>query len=261
MLESLTSLLTLTLLEVVLSIDNLVVIAVLVSRLAPEQQARARYVGMGLALGLRLIFLFFISWIIGLTAPLFTLFGHEISGKDMILAVGGMFLIYKATQEIHATFEGEDEVGGNKVLATFGAVVVQIALINMVFSIDSIVTAIGMAREIWVMAVAVILSMIVLMVASGPVGRFVETHPTVKILALGFLIMIGMTLVAEAFGVHIPKGYVYTAMIFSIFIETLNMIGRKKRRAPHVDDPDPDLAVPTHRPTDPETETDVVRGR
>lgn len=249
MLESLTSLLTLTLLEVVLSIDNLVVIAVLVSRLAPEHQARARFVGMGLALGLRLVFLFFISWIIGLTAPLFSVFGHEISGKDLILAVGGLFLIYKATQEIHATFEGEDDAHGNRVMATFGAVVTQIALINMVFSIDSIVTAIGMAREIWVMAVAVILSMIVLMVASGPVARFVEAHPTVKILALGFLIMIGMTLVAEAFGVHIPKGYVYTAMVFSIFIETLNMVGRKKRRRP-VEDPDPDQAVPSRAPSD-----------
>lgn len=231
MLESLTSLLTLTVLEVVLSIDNLVVIAVLVSRLPPDQQAKARYVGMTLAMGLRLVSLLFIGWIMGLTKPLFDIFGHSVSGKDLILAAGGLFLIYKATQEIHATFEGEDETAPTKVMATFGAVVMQIALINMVFSIDSIVTAIGMAREIWVMAVAVVLSMIVLMVASGPVGRFVETHPTVKILALGFLIMIGMTLVAEAFGVHIPKGYVYTAMIFSVFIEALNMIGRKRRRA------------------------------
>lgn len=231
MLESLTSLLTLTVLEVVLSIDNLVVIAVLVSRLPPDQQAKARYVGMTLAMGLRLVSLFFIGWIMGLTKPLFDVFGHGVSGKDLILAVGGLFLIYKATQEIHSTFEGEDDGAPTKVMATFSAVVLQIALINMVFSIDSIVTAIGMAREIWVMAVAVVLSMIVLMVASGPVGRFVENHPTVKILALGFLIMIGMTLVAEAFGVHIPKGYVYTAMIFSVFIEALNMIGRKRRRA------------------------------
>lgn len=230
MLESLTSLLTLTMLEVVLSIDNLVVIAVLVSRLPPEQQARARFVGMGLALGLRLVMLLFISWIISLEEPLFQLFGEGISGKDLIVAVGGMFLIYKATEEIHAAIEGEEEHGTAKAFSSFGAAVLQIALINMVFSIDSIVTAIGMTKEIWVMAVSIILSMVVLMVASGPVARFVEAHPTVKVLALGFLIMIGMTLVAEGAGFHVPKGYVYTAMLFSIFIETINMVGRKKHR-------------------------------
>ena len=230
MLDSLTSLLTLTLLEVVLSIDNLVVIAVLVGKLPKERQAAARYTGMTLALVPRLVLLFFISWIIGLTKPLVTVFGHDISGKDMILAAGGLFLIYKATMEIHASLEGEEGEASARVMSSFGAVVAQIAVINLVFSIDSIVTAVGMANEIWVMAVAVILSMIVLMVASGPVARFVESHPTVKVLALGFLIMIGMALVADSLGGHVPKGYVYSAMIFSIFIECINMIGRRKRQ-------------------------------
>lgn len=229
MLESLTSLLTLTILEVVLSIDNLVVIAVLVGKLPKEKQAAARYTGMTLALLPRLVLLFFISWIIGLTDPLVTLFGHDISGKDMILAAGGLFLIYKATMEIHASLEGEEGEASARVMSSFGAVVAQIAIINLVFSIDSIVTAVGMANEIWVMAVAVILSMIVLMVASGPVASFVESHPTVKVLALGFLIMIGMALVADSLGGHVPKGYVYSAMIFSIFIECINMVGRKRR--------------------------------
>lgn len=229
MLEALTSLFTLTVLEVVLSIDNLVVIAVLVGKLPKERQATARYAGMTLALVPRLVLLFFISWIIGLTEPLVTVFGHDISGKDMILAAGGLFLIYKATMEIHASLEGEEGEASARVMASFGAVVAQIAIINLVFSIDSIVTAVGMANEIWVMAVAVILSMIVLMVASGPVAEFVEKHPTVKVLALGFLIMIGMALVADSLGGHVPKGYVYSAMIFSIFIEAINMVGRRRR--------------------------------
>lgn len=232
MLEALTSLLTLTVLEVVLSIDNLVVIAVLVGKLPKVDQSKARYVGMTLALLPRLVLLFFISWIIGLTEPLITVFGHGISGKDLILAMGGLFLIYKATMEIHASLEGEEGEASARVMTGFGTVVVQIALINLVFSIDSIVTAVGMANEIWVMAVAVVLSMIVLMVASGPVATFVETHPTVKVLALGFLIMIGMSLVADSLGGHVPKGYIYTAMIFSIFIEVINMIGRRKHRDP-----------------------------
>ena len=186
MLESLTSLFTLTVLEVVLSIDNLVVIAVLVGKLPKASQASARYVGMTLALLPRLILLVFIGWIIGLTEPLFELFGHGVSGKDVILAAGGLFLIYKATHEIHSALEGDEGEASARVLAKYGAVVAQIAIINLVFSIDCIVTAVGMANEIWIMAVAVILSMMVLMFASGPVATFVEAHPTVKVLALGF---------------------------------------------------------------------------
>lgn len=237
MLESLTSLLTLTVLEVVLSIDNLVVIAVLVSKLPKERQATARYAGMTLALVPRLVLLLFIGWIIGLTEPMFHLFGHGVSGKDLILALGGLFLIYKATHEIHASLEGEEGAASAKVMANVVAVITQIALINLVFSIDSIVTAVGMANQIWVMAVAVILSMIVLMAASGPVASFVEAHPTVKILALGFLIMIGMALVADGFGAHVPKGYIYSAMIFSVFIELINMVHRRRIRPVHLRNP------------------------
>jgi len=231
------SLLTLTVLEVVLSIDNLVVIAVLVGKLPKARQAQARYIGMTLALIPRLVLLFFIGWIIGLTEPLFELFGHGVSGKDLILAAGGLFLIYKATQEIHGALEGEEGEASARVLANFAAVVTQIAIINLVFSIDSIVTAVGMANEIWVMAVAVVLSMIVLMAASGPVASFVEAHPTVKILALGFLIMIGMALVADSFGAHIPKGYIYVAMVFSVFIEVINMFHRRKTKPVHLRNP------------------------
>lgn len=225
------SLLTLTALEIVLSVDNLVVIAVLVSRLKPEEQARARLVGMLLALVPRLVLLLFIGWIIGLTEPLFSVVGHEFTGKDLILAGGGVFLLYKATQEMYASLEGEHGHGSSNVHAKFGAVVVQIALINLVFSIDSIVTAVGMANEIWVMAAAVIASMAVLITAAGPVGRFVDRHPSVKMLALSFLIMIGMSLVADAFGAHISKGYIYSAMIFSVFVEAVNMAQRRRAKA------------------------------
>lgn len=237
MLESLTSLFTLTVLEVVLSIDNLVVIAILVGRLPKERQAAARYAGMTLALVPRLVLLLFIGWIIGLTEPMFFVFEHPVSGKDLILAMGGLFLIYKATHEIHGSLEGDEGEATAKVLSNFTGVVVQIALINLVFSIDSIVTAVGMANEIWVMAVAVILSMIVLMAASGPVAAFVEAHPTVKILALGFLIMIGMALVADSFGAHVPKGYIYSAMIFSVFIELINMAQRRRAKPVHLRNP------------------------
>jgi predicted tellurium resistance membrane protein TerC len=231
------SLFTLTALEVVLSIDNLVVIAVLVGKLPQADQARARYIGMTLALLPRLVLLFFIGWIIGLTEPLFQVFGHGVSGKDLILALGGAFLIYKATHEIHGSLEGDEGEVSARVHANVVAVIVQIALINLVFSIDSIVTAVGMANEIWVMAVAVILSMVVLMVASKPVGEFVEKHPTVKILALGFLIMIGMALVADSFGAHLPKGYLYSAMVFSICIEFINMLQRRRQKPVHLHNP------------------------
>jgi predicted tellurium resistance membrane protein TerC len=231
------SLVTLTALEVVLSIDNLVVIAVLVGKLPQAEQARARYIGMTLALLPRLVLLFFIGWIIGLTEPLFDVFGHGVSGKDLILAAGGLFLIYKATHEIHGSLEGDEGEVSARVLANVAAVIAQIALINLVFSIDSIVTAVGMANEIWVMAVAVILSMLVLMLASKPVGDFVEKHPTVKILALGFLIMIGMALVADSFGAHVPKGYIYTAMVFSVFIELINMRQRRRAKPVHLRNP------------------------
>jgi predicted tellurium resistance membrane protein TerC len=223
------SLLTLTLLEVVLSVDNIVVIAVLVARLPPERRAQARYIGMTLAIVPRVLLLAFISWIIGLTDPLFFVFDLGFSGRDLILGIGGLFLIYKATDELHQSVEG----GGSgevtaKSYSSFAAVITQIALIDIVFSIDSVITAVGMANEIWIMITAVVLAMIVLMVASGPVAKFVDRHPTVKILALGFLIMIGMALIADSVGFHVPKGYIYAAMLFSIFIEAMNMLYRRR---------------------------------
>jgi predicted tellurium resistance membrane protein TerC len=222
------SLLTLTLLEVVLSVDNIVVIAVLVAKLPPEQRARARYIGMTLAIIPRVIFLAFISWIIGLTEPLFSVFGHGFSGRDLILGIGGLFLIYKATGEMHESLEGGDKEVTAKAYSSFAGVITQIALIDIVFSIDSVITAVGMANEIWIMVTAVVLAMIVLMVASGPVAKFVDAHPTVKILALGFLLMIGMALMADSVGFHVPKGYIYSAMLFSIFIEAMNMLYRRR---------------------------------
>src|SRR5262245_43000812 len=199
------SLLTLTLLEVVLSVDNIVVIAVLVGRLPPARRAQARYIGMTLAILPRVLLLAFISWIIGLNEPLFAVFDHGFSGRDLILGIGGLFLIYKATDEMHESLEGG---AGKEVTAksysSFAGVITQIALIDIVFSIDSVITAVGMANDIWVMITAVVLAMIVLMIASGPVAKFVDKHPTVKILALGFLIMIGMALMADSVGFHVP---------------------------------------------------------
>jgi predicted tellurium resistance membrane protein TerC len=240
------SLLTLTLLEVVLSVDNIVVIAVLVAKLPPERRNKARYIGMTLAIIPRVILLAFIGWIIGLTEPLFTIFGHGFSGRDIILGIGGLFLIYKATGEMHESLEGrhDDEVASPS-YASFAAVITQIALIDIVFSIDSVITAVGMANEIWIMVAAVILAMLVLMIASGPVSRFVDRHPTVKILALGFLLMIGMTLMADSVGFHIPKGYIYSAILFAIFIEGMNMIYRRRASPLH-----PGGYLPRRPPTD-----------
>ena len=222
------SLLTLTLLEVVLSVDNIVVIAVLVAKLPPEQRARARYIGMTLAIIPRVIFLAFITWIIGLTEPLVTVFGQGFSGRDLILGIGGLFLIYKATAEMHESLEGDHREVSARGYASFAGVITQIALIDIVFSIDSVITAVGMANDIWVMITAVVLAMIVLMVASGPVANFVDAHPTIKILALGFLLMIGMALMADSVGFHVPKGYIYSAMAFSMFIEAMNMLYRRR---------------------------------
>jgi predicted tellurium resistance membrane protein TerC len=222
------SLLTLTLLEVVLSVDNIVVIAVLVARLPPERRVRARYIGMTLAIVPRVLLLASISWIIGLTEPLFTVFGQGFSGRDLVLGIGGLFLIYKATDEMHESLEGGGKEATARSYSSFAGVITQIALIDIVFSIDSVITAVGMANEIWIMITAVVLAMIVLMVASGPVAKFVDNHPTVKILALGFLIMIGMALMADSVGFHVPKGYIYSAMLFSIFIEAMNMLYRKR---------------------------------
>jgi predicted tellurium resistance membrane protein TerC len=225
------SLLTLTLMEVVLGIDNLIFIAVLVDRLPPEQRDRGRRIGIVMALVTRLMLLSVLSWVIGLTEPLFTVFGHAVSLRDAILMGGGLFLLTKATREIHESIEGDEEAGPAKGKhAAFGAVIVQIALLDIIFSIDSVITAVGMVDNLVIMSTAVILSVIIMLVASKPVTGFVSRHPTVKMLAFSFLLLIGTTLIADGAGFHIPKGYLYAAMAFSVFVEFLNTLARGRRK-------------------------------
>ncbi len=223
---------TLTALEVVLGIDNVVFISILVGKLSPEQRDFARRLGLGLAMGMRIALLFLLSWIIGLTAPLFSVLGQEFSGRDLILLFGGLFLIGKATHEIHDKLEGEEGHGEAKVHATLASVLTQIVLLDMVFSLDSVITAVGMVDELWIMVTAVVIAVGFMIAFSGPLSRFVERHPTVKMLALSFLLMIGFTLLVEGLGQHISKGYIYAAMGFSIFVEALNLRLRKSRSEP-----------------------------
>ena len=228
--EALIALGTLTLLEVVLGIDNLVFLTILAGRLPDEQQSRARRIGLLLALGMRILLLLVISWIIGLTAPLFSVVGEEISGRDLILLIGGLFLLAKSTTEIHHKLEGDSAGGPKAKAATFGAVIAQIGLMDLIFSLDSVITAVGMADEIMVMIIAVVISMGVMLAFADPLGNFVKNHPTVQMLALSFLLLIGFTLIAEAFEVHVSKGYIYFAMGFSIFVEMLNLKLRGRGR-------------------------------
>ena len=223
---------TLTVLELVLGIDNIVFISILAGKLEAGQQAKARYVGLALALVMRVILLFSLTWVIGLTAPLFTVLGQEISGRDLVLLIGGLFLIGKATHEIHGSLEGEEGHAAAKVYASFASVIVQIMLLDIVFSLDSVITAVGMVDDIRIMIAAVVIAIIFMMAFSGPIGRFVQRHPTVKMLALSFLLLIGVTLIAESFDQHIPKGYVYFAMAFSVFFEMLNLRLRKPKTPP-----------------------------
>ena len=220
---------TLTALELVLGIDNIIFISILAGRLPPEQRNKARRLGIAAAAITRLALLFAIAWIIGLTAPLFSLFGHAFSWRDLILVGGGLFLIAKATHEIHQKLEG---AGGEPSLAraatSFGGVIVQIMILDIVFSLDSIITAVGMVDERWVMVTAILISIVFMLVFAGPISRFVERHPTVKILALSFLIMIGLVLIADGFGQHISKGYIYAAMAFSVFVEMINLWIRRR---------------------------------
>ena len=226
------SLVTLTALEIVLGIDNLVFIAILAGRLPPERRGAARRVGLALALITRLALLASIAWILGLTRPLFELLGHSFSWRDIILIAGGLFLLHKGTREIHLRVEGEDETPkpGDRA-ASFGGIVVQIMVLDIVFSLDSVITAVGMANELWVMATAVIIAVLIMLVASGPLAGFVERHPTVKMLALSFLLLIGMTLVADGAGFHLPRGYIYAAIGFSVAVEALNQLAARRRRA------------------------------
>jgi predicted tellurium resistance membrane protein TerC len=221
------ALLTLTALEVVLGIDNIIFISILAGKLPKDQQPRARRVGLGAAMVMRILLLLSLAWIIRLTAPLFTVFGQEISGRDLILFGGGLFLLAKATYEIHDKLEGEDGEKSKKVAASFAAVIVQIMLLDVVFSLDSVITAVGMVDEVAVMIAAVVIAIAIMMLAAGPISRFVDQHPTVKILALSFLLLIGMSLIAESLDQHIPKGYIYFAMGFSVFVEFLNLRLRK----------------------------------
>ena len=225
------SLLTLTVMEIVLGIDNLIFIAVLVDRLPPEQRDRARRIGIGLALGFRLLLLSLLSWIVGLTEPVFTVFEHAVSWRDAILMGGGLFLLTKATREIHESIEGEGDLGPKKNQhAAFMSVIIQIALLDIIFSVDSVITAVGMVDSLIIMSTAVILAVGVMLAASGPVADFVSRRPTIKMLAFSFLLLIGMTLIADGAGMHIPKGYLYAAMGFSAFVEFLNTIARKTKR-------------------------------
>lgn len=223
---------TLLALEIVLGIDNVVFISILAGKLPVNQQAKARYLGLTLAMVTRIILLFSISWIVRLTAPLFTVLGMEFSGRDLIMVVGGLFLIAKATIEIHQRLEGAQGHGAARVAPTFTSVLVQILLLDVVFSLDSVITAVGMVDQISIMITAVVVAVIVMIAFAAPIGHFVERHPTVKMLALSFLLLIGMTLLAEGFDQHIAKGYIYSAMAFSVFVEVLNLRAKKVAAEP-----------------------------
>ena len=223
---------TLTALELVLGIDNIVFISILVDKLPKAQQDRARRIGLFMAMFMRIGLLLVLSWIIGLVAPLFTVLGQEISGRDLILIVGGLFLIYKSTGEIHQSMEGEEGHASSRVKATFTAVILQIMVIDMVFSLDSIITAVGMVDELAVMVAAVVLSVGMMMLFAGAIGRFVSDHPTIKMLALAFLVVVGVVLIAEGLDYHVPKGFVYFAMAFSLGVEMLNIRMRKRSKKP-----------------------------
>jgi len=223
---------TLTALEIVLGIDNVVFISILSGRLPESEQRRARVIGLAVAMVGRILLLLSIAWVMGLTAPLFSLAGHAFSGRDLILLVGGLFLIAKATHEIHDKLEGEEQAGEGGRQASFTAVIVQILLLDLVFSLDSVITAVGMADHVPVMILAVVIAVGVMMASAEAISDFISRHPTLKMLALSFLLLIGVMLVAEGLGQHIPKGYIYSAMAFSLFVEMLNLRAGSRRRTP-----------------------------
>ena len=240
---------TLTALEVVLGVDNIIFISILVGRLPEQQRARARTIGLILAAGTRIGLLLSIAWVMSLTTPLFTVLGKAISGRDLILLGGGLFLLWKSVHEIHVALEGgEQETLGGKAAATFLGVIGQIAVLDIVFSLDSVITAVGLVDEVEIMVIAILVAVAMMIFAAGPIGRFVDMHPTIKMLALSFLVMVGVTLVAEGWGFHIPKGYIYFSMAFAVGVEMLNLRVRKQqedrqpvrlhRRRPLSQDPD-----------------------
>jgi len=230
--EAWIALITLIVMEVVLGIDNLMFISILTNKLPEPQQAQARRIGIALALVLRLALLSVIAWIVTLTEPVLALVGHEFSWKDMIMIAGGLFLVWKATTEIHHAVDPAEQAGTGGAAASFAAVVGQILLLDLVFSIDSIITAVGMTEHLPIMVTAVVVAVLAMLVAADPLARFIDANPTVVMLALGFLLMIGMVLIAEGFGVHVPKGYIYAAMAFSALVEALNMLRRRNRHRP-----------------------------
>jgi len=234
--SGLLALITLTFLEIVLGVDNVIFISILTSKLPGAQQGPARRMGLLLAMGMRILLLLSIVWIIRLTAPLFYILGRPISGRDLILISGGLFLLAKATIEIHERLEGEEGRSSARV-RPFAAVITQIAVLDIVFSIDSVITAVGMADEIAVMVTAVILAVGVMMFSAGPISSFVNRHPTVKVLALSFLLLIGVSLVGEGLGMHMPKGYIYFAMSFSVFVEVINLRVRRVSAPVHLHEP------------------------
>lgn len=233
------ALVTLTALEIVLGIDNIIFISIQASKLPAHQQEKARLIGLGLAMFIRVALLFSLTWLMGLTAPLFTVMGNEISGRDLILISGGLFLLWKSTMEIHEKLEGDETISSARVGVTFGAVIVQILLLDIVFSLDSIITALGMATQLAVMVTAVVISVIFMMLFSGKISTFVEKHPTIKMLALSFLLLIGVALIGDGFDMHIPKGYIYFAMAFSVMVEMFNLKLRRgtpvKLHQPHLE--------------------------
>jgi predicted tellurium resistance membrane protein TerC len=239
--EGLLALVTLTFLEIILGVDNVIFISILSGKLPQDQQARARRTGLLAAMLMRILLLLSIVWIIRLTASLFTVFGRGVSGRDLILIGGGLFLIGKATLEIHERLEGEEGEGSARVAPSFAAVIVQIMLLDIVFSLDSVITAVGMADEVAVMATAVVLAVGIMMFSAEPISGFVNRHPTVKVLALSFLLLIGVSLIGDGLGMHVPKGYIYFAMGFSVFVEAINL------RVRHVGTP-----VKLHQPYTPD---------
>jgi predicted tellurium resistance membrane protein TerC len=224
--------LTLTALELVLGIDNVVFISILAGKLPPDQRKKARTIGLALAMITRVLLLLSLSWIIRLTAPLFTVLAQDISGRDLILICGGLFLLGKSTYEIHQKLEGEEGHASARVGPSFTSVIIQILLLDVVFSLDSVITAVGMVDNVAIMITAVVVAIIFMMVFAGPISGFVERHPTVKMLALSFLLLIGVTLIVEGFDHHVPKGYIYFAMAFSVFVEMLNLRLRKSKTKP-----------------------------
>jgi predicted tellurium resistance membrane protein TerC len=221
---------TLTALEIVLGVDNIIFISILVGRLPPGRRQKARTIGLALAMGTRIALLLSLAWVMTLTRPLFTMLGQEISGRDLILILGGLFLLWKAVHEIHGALEGGDEqaAGAAALRASFGAILIQIAIMDIIFSLDSVITAVGMADDVAVMVIAIVIAVAVMMFAARPIGDFVDRHPTIKILALSFLVLIGVVLVAEGWDQHISKGYIYFAMAFSVVVEMLNIRMRSK---------------------------------